>query len=148
MTLESKLQMFCPNFINMYCLFGFCFFSSSLHNQTLFFTITFIFKISGGMSAQEVLTTLNYSSLHLLSDTYFLSTLCLWCAIKHTHAAIDIHTLLSRLCLVTHTLVFRGYQSAECKLSPPKTVTCRQRCLAPCGNPLSSWHKNKSLFPW
>ena len=109
--------------------------------------ITSTFEISVGMSAQEVLTTSNCSSLHFLSDTHFLSTPSVsvshtqthW----HTHTHTDthtrngilIHTAPSLLRLVTHTLVFRGYQSAECKLSPTKTVTCRQRCLAPCGNP-------------
>lgn len=89
-----------------------------------------------------------------LTPISFQHCLCLCRILTHTHtqpqtlSGLHTHTVLSLLRLVTHTLVFWGYQSAECKLSPPKTVTCRQRCLAPCSNPLSSWHKNKSLFPW
>lgn len=112
-------------------------FSYSVHCDPLFLSHVFLFQLE--CPHRKVLTTSNYSSLPLPSDTYFLSTLSVSLSHTqtHTHTGILIHTVLSLSRLVTHTLVFRGYQSAECKLSPPKTVTCRQRCLAPCGNPLN-----------
>lgn len=98
---------------------------------------------------KEVLTTSNHSSLHLLSNTYFLSTPSVSLSRAQTHWVAYLYTQLEVSRVLSHTLwFFRGYQSAECKLSPRKTVTCHQRCLAPRGNPLSSWHQNKSLFPW
>lgn len=65
------------------------------------------------MSAQEVLTALNYSSVHPPSDTYFLSAPSVSLShtspphppVPHTHTGIRIHTVLSLLRLVTHTLV-------------------------------------------
>lgn len=66
------------------------------------------------MSAQEVSTTSNYSSLHHPSDTYFLSTPSVSLShtqhtlshtYTHTQPGIHIRTVLSLLSLVTHTLV-------------------------------------------
>ncbi len=101
---------------------------------------------------QLQITPLSTSRLTPIS---FQHCLCLCRILKHAHTHTHTHTPWhtythgSKSLASCHThFGFWGYQSAECKLSPPKTVTCRQRCLAPCGNPLSSWHKNKSLFPW
>lgn len=97
------------------------------------------------MSAQEVLTALNYSSPHPPSDTYFLSTLSV--PLSHTHKNWRTYTHGSESLASCHThFSFWGYQSAECKLSPPKTVTCRQRCLGPCGNLLSPGTRTSHYF--
>lgn len=64
------------------------------------------------MSTQEVLTTSNCSSLHLPSDTYFLSTLSVTLSHtqthSHTHALAYSYTQLQVSCVLSHTLWFSG----------------------------------------